>query len=298
MVSAHKTIGLTSKVHLQNKDAIICSVLDVLRPLGVDVLVDGHTIGDIPCAKDLGRIGDVSALDLIIAVGGDGTILRSIRELKPGTVPVVAVNAGSVGFLSEMPLSDMAERLPRLLAGNGIIEHRACLDADVLRDGKKVFSCTALNDVVISQGTISRLLDLKASIGGQFLATYHADGLIVSTPTGSTAYSLAAGGPVVHPVVNALILTPINPHSFTQKPIVIPGDSDIEVFITDPGSQKFDNATVGITVDGQVYHSLQPNDRVVVRTGAAVHFLRENSDAFYRALRTKLKWGEGPESQG
>ena len=296
MVSARKIVGLTSKLHLANKDAIIGSVVAALRPMGVEIRVDAHTIGDIPCAEGFAPIRDVAELDVLVAVGGDGTMLRSIRELKPGTVPVVAVNAGSVGFLSEMPLADVAERLPRLLAGNGIIEHRTCLDADVLRDGETVFSCTALNDVVISQGTISRLLDLKASIGGQFLATYHADGLIVATPTGSTAYSLAAGGPVVHPVVNALILTPINPHSFTQKPIVLPGDSTVEVDITDPGVPAFDNATVGLTVDGQMYHPLRPGDRVAVRTGAAVHFLRENSDAFYRALRTKLKWGGGPDA--
>ncbi len=293
MATAFKTVGLTTKLRLERKDAIVAGVLEVLRPLGVEVLFDAHTMDGLQSTKGLRPIADVAALDLLVVLGGDGTILRTIRELKPGTVPVVAVNAGSVGFLSEMPLADVSERLPALLEGGGILEHRACLDADVVRGGKTIFSCTAMNDVVISQGTISRLLDLKAAIGDQFLATYHADGLIASTPTGSTAYSLAAGGPVVHPVISALILTPINPHSFTQKPIVVPGDSRIEVTITDPGVATFDNVTVGLTVDGQVYHELQPDDRVVIRMGSAVHFLRSTSDAFYRALRTKLKWGEG-----
>lgn len=293
MTSTFKTIGLTVKFHLENKDAVVASVVRVLQGLGAEVLIDEHTLGDVSSVAKLRHIMNVADLDLLIAVGGDGTILRSIRELKPGSVPVVAINAGSVGFLSEMPLSDMESRLPSLLGGGGLLEHRSCLDADVVRDGTTVFSCIALNDVVISQGTISRLLDLDASIGGQFLTAFHADGLIVSTPTGSTAYSLAAGGPVVHPVVNALILTPINPHSFTQKPIVIPGDSAIEVRISDSTMPPFENATVGLTVDGQVYYSLQPGDTIVARTGMAVHFLRENSDAFYRALRTKLKWGEG-----
>ena len=293
MATAFRTVGLTTKLHLERKEEIVSSVLDIVRPLGVRVLVDAHTMEGLSCTKDLAPISNVDALDLLVVIGGDGTILRTIRELKPGAIPVVAINAGSVGFLSEMPLSDVAERLPSLLSGNGMLEHRSCLDADVLRGGEKVFSCTAMNDVVISQGTISRLLDLKASIGSQFLATYHADGLIASTPTGSTAYSLAAGGPVVHPVISALILTPINPHSFTQKPIVIPGTSEIEVTISDPGIATFENVTVGITVDGQVYHELQPNDRVLIRMGASVHFLRATSDAFYRALRTKLKWGEG-----
>lgn len=287
-----KSIGLTVKLHMENKDAIVASVIRVLTALGMDVFVDEYTV-NVPSADGLRRIARVSDLDVLIAVGGDGTILRSIRELRPGAVPVIAINAGSVGFLSELPLSEMSSKLPSLLEGHGTVEHRTCLDADVIRGGKTVFSCTALNDVVISQGTISRLLDLQASIGGQFLATYHADGLIVSTPTGSTAYSLAAGGPVVHPVVSALILTPINPHSFTQKPIVIPGDSPIEVSITDSVMPPFENATVGLTVDGQVYHALEQGDSIVVRTGAAIHFLRGTSDAFYRALRTKLKWGEG-----
>lgn len=292
---ARKIIGLTVKLHMKQKEEVVRGILDVLRAMDVQVLFDAHTLEGVECTKGLSPIVSVEELDALLIVGGDGTILRSIRELRPGTVPVIAVNAGSVGFLSEMPLADIATHVRPLLFGDGMIERRTCVDADVIRDGSTVFSCSALNDVAVAQGAISRLLDLKASIGGHFLATFHADGLIVSTPTGSTAYSLAAGGPVVHPAVDALILTPINPHSFTQKPIVIPGDAPIEVVIADPGSPGFDNATVGITIDGQVYHELRAGDRVVVRTGAAVHFVRSSSDAFYRALRTKLKWGEGIE---
>ncbi len=294
MPTAFRTIGLTAKIHMENKDAVLRPVVETILASGATIAVDPHTVGDVPCVKDFQRIGDVASLDLVIAVGGDGTILRTIRELHPLSVPLLAINAGSVGFLSEMPLADVPERLPRILAGGGSIERRSCLHADVVRDGKIVFSCTALNDVVISQGTISRLLDLSASVGGQFLATYHADGLIVATPTGSTAYSLAAGGPVVHPVVPALILTPINPHGFTQKPIVLPSDAPIDVSIAGD-VPFFANATVGLTVDGQVYHELAPGDRVTVKSGHVVQFLRENDNAFYRALREKLKWGESLE---
>lgn len=296
MDSPYKHIGLTAKMHLDNKDAVVGSVMKVLRSIGAEVHVDAKTIGDIPCGKECSRIADVESLDLIIAIGGDGTILRTIRELRPFHAPLLAINAGSVGFLSEIPLADIERKLPELLSGGGVIERRACIEGEIIRNGLPVFSYAALNDVVISQGTISRLLDLKASIGGQFLATYHADGLIVSTPTGSTAYSLAAGGPVLHPVLSALILTPINPHSFTQKPIVIPGDKPIEVTITKGDVPAFENASVGLTVDGQVYQPLQAGDLIVVRTGETVGFLRQNDDAFYRALRTKLKWGEGLDS--
>lgn len=295
MPSAFRTIGLTAKIHLEDKERVLRPVLDAIAAAGATVHADEHTVGDVPCLKDAPRISDASALDLIISVGGDGTLLRTIRELRPRGVPLLAINAGSVGFLSEMPLSEVPVRLPELLAGGGVMETRSCLEADVIRDGDVVFTCTALNDVVISQGTISRLLDLSATAGGHFLATYHADGLIVATPTGSTAYSLAAGGPVVHPVVSALILTPINPHGFTQKPIVLPGDVPVYVTITGGDVPMFANATVGLTVDGQVYQELRPGDAVAVRTGPDARFLRSSDDAFYRALRAKLKWGEGLE---
>lgn len=293
MPTAYRTIGLTAKIHMENKDTVLRPVVEAILATGATIAVDPHTVGDLPCVKDAPRISDVASLDLVIAVGGDGTILRTIRELHPLSVPLLAINAGSVGFLSEMPLSDVPERLPRLLAG-GAIERRSCLHVDVLRGDERIFSSRALNDVVISQGTISRLLDLKASVGGQFLATYHADGLIVATPTGSTAYSLAAGGPVVHPIVPALILTPINPHGFTQKPIVLPSAAPIEVSIAGD-VPFFANATVGLTVDGQVYHELAPGDRVTVKSSHEVQFLRENDNSFYRALREKLKWGESLE---
>ncbi len=292
----YKTIGLTAKLHLQNKDAVLRPVIDVLLKCGATVYIDSHTVGGLACTKDLAPIKDAGELDLLIAVGGDGTILRAIRELQPRGVPILAINAGSVGFLSEISLSEVPGKLPKLLEGGAMLEERTCLDAFVTRNNERVFECQALNDVVISQGTISRLLDLQASVSGQFLATYHADGLIVSTPTGSTAYSLAAGGPVVHPVVPALILTPINPHSFTQKPIVIPGDAAIDVVIASDDVPAYTGTTVGLTVDGQVYQELCSGDRVTVKTGMTLHFLRTNSDAFYRALRTKLKWGEGLES--
>jgi len=296
MSKAFKRIGVAAKLHLENKDAVLRPIIDALKHAGAEVFFDSHTVGDLPCTAGMRPIEKTADLDLLIAVGGDGTILRTIRELRPENVPVLAINAGSVGFLAEMRLAEVDERLPALLAGDGFIERRSTVSADVTRGEESVFRCIALNDVVMSQGTISRLLDLKTSVGGELLATFHADGLIVATPTGSTAYSLAAGGPVVHPTVSALILTPINPHSFTQKPIVIPGDARVDVTIAVATTPMFENTSVGLTVDGQVYHELQPGDRVCLRTDMTVQFLRSSTDAFYRALRTKLKWGEGPES--
>ncbi len=288
-----RRIGLTVKLHLENKEAAMKPILDVLRARNAEVFVDAHTVGDCASLKGLPPIVAAQDLDCMIAVGGDGTILRTIRELQPVNVPIIAVNAGSVGFLSEMRLADVPDRLANLLSGTGSVEHRTCIEVDVHREDECVFHCIGLNDAVISQGSLSRLLDLQATVNGNQLATYHADGLIVSTPTGSTAYSLAAGGPVVHPVVSALILTPINPHSFTQKPIVLPGDSLVELTIVRGEFPAFSNTTVGLTVDGQVYQELHARDRIRIRTGMTAQFLRSDPDAFYRALRTKLKWGEG-----
>jgi NAD+ kinase len=235
---------------------------------------------------------DDRAIDLLLIAGGDGTILRSIRELHSLATPIVSINRGSVGFLTEMTVQETDDVLPLLLQGEGMVDERQLLSVSVERDGEVVFDSFALNEAAISQGAISRLLDLRTMISGEPLATFHADGLIVATPTGSTAYSLAAGGPVVHPRLPAMILTPINPYSLTQKPIVIPGSSVVK---TDVIRETHDHLTsfVSMTLDGQVYFELQKDDTVTVRLhGETVKFLRRKEDTFYRTLRMKLKWGE------
>lgn len=287
-----RRIGLTAKMHLPEKDAAVRSVLSVVQPLGAAVWIDAETLGDIPSTKGIPSITPTTALDVLIVIGGDGTILRSIRALPLSGVPLLTINAGSVGFLSELPLADVPSRLSSYLSEQSCLERRSCMCVHVYRQEDRICDMLALNDAVISQGSLSRLIDLEASVDGNLLTTYHADGLITATPTGSTAYSLAAGGPVVHPAVSALILTPINPHSFTQKPIVLPGDSHIDITIIPSAFPAFSNTTIGLTLDGQVYHALQTGDRIHIETGADVHFLRAKTDAFYGALRTKLKWGE------
>jgi NAD+ kinase len=207
-------------------------------------------------------------------------------------IPILSVNKGAVGFLAEIAMDEADTLLPSLIRGEGVIEERSVLYVHVEREGKEIFSCFALNEAVISQGTISRLLDLRTSVGGEILSTFHADGLIIATPTGSTAYSLAAGGPVVHPRLAAVILTPINPHSLSQRPIVIPGKADIETEVS-KCNDSFLESTVGLTLDGQVYHELQRFDRVVSRIHSeTVKFIRRKEDTFFHTLRTKLKWGE------
>ena len=165
------------------------------------------------------------------------------------------------------------------------------LSVRVQRRRENILESIALNEIAVSQGAIARLLDLRTSVGNESLAVFHADGLIIATPTGSTAYSLAAGGPVVHPRLRAMILTPINPHSFTQKPLVIPGESVVTTEVVATGTTD-ERANVSLTLDGQTYVALHLHDVVTVTTHAdTVKFIRRNEDTFYRTLRAKLKWG-------
>jgi NAD+ kinase len=292
----YKRVGLTVKPHLSDKDDTVFHILSILKKEGIEVCVDKPNVDDIGCTKSLPAMASVGAIDALLVIGGDGTILRSIRELQNFSVPILSVNGGAVGFLAEIGLDEADALLPSLLHGEGVIEERSVLSVQVMRENTQVFQCYALNEAVISQGTISRLLDLKTTVGGEMLATFHADGLIVATPTGSTAYSLAAGGPVVHPRIAGIILTPINPHSFNQRPIVLPGMNDVEVEVI-KCNDTFLQSTVSLTLDGQVYHELHKHDRILSHIHTdTVKFIRRGEDTFFHTLRTKLKWGERLES--
>lgn len=288
----YKRLGLKVKPHLTEKDETVGRILDILKKSGAEVYVDQKSIGDIRCAVGLPILDDASTIDAMIVIGGDGTILRSVRELKDLSVPIFGINRGAVGFLAEIAIEEVETLLPSLLAGEGVIEERELLSVEVERSDKKIFDGFALNEIVVSQGAIARLMDLRTSVNGEALATYHADGLIIATPTGSTAYSLAAGGPVVHAGLSAMILTPINPHSLTQKPIVIPGDSIVETEII-KNNNEFSEGSISLTLDGQVYEQLNKNDIVRVRVhDETAKFIRRKQDTFFHTLRTKLRWGE------
>lgn len=287
----YRNIGLTVKEHLTEKEAVANRIVSILRQHGAEVFVDRKTVVGIDSLRHLPDMNGV-AIDALLVIGGDGTILRAMRELPDLSVPILSVNRGVVGFLAEVGLDEADALLPALLNGEGAIEERHVLSVEVMRNGKKAFHSFGLNEAAISQGTIARLLDLRTSINGEPLATFHADGLIVATPTGSTAYSLAAGGPVVHPHLSAFILTPINPHSLTQKPVVIPGGSRIDVDVINTNDRVM-QTHVSLTLDGQVYFELNRDDRVsVTMHDEAVKFIRRRKDMFFHTLRTKLRWGE------
>jgi NAD+ kinase len=288
----YKRVGLTVKRTLDRKDSAVERVLAILRKQGAEVFADKERMEEVACMKELPELKDCGGIDLLVVIGGDGTIMRAVRETKNCDVPILSVNKGKIGFLAETSIDEAEEWIPKLLSGEGEIEERDLLHVSVERSGTIFFEGLALNEAVIAQGAIARLLDLRARINGETLTTFHADGLIVATPTGSTAYSLAAGGPVVHPRLSALILTPINPHSFSQKPIVIPGESEVAVEVV-PRAHQFENSEVSLTLDGQVYQQIDQHDLVRVKVhDETAKFLRRREDTFFATLREKLKWGE------
>lgn len=288
----YKRIGLTVKPHLSDKEETLATILSILRAEHAEVFVDRANIGECASVADLPAITPDFPLDALLVIGGDGTILRSVRQLSDFSVLIIGINRGAVGFLAEVAMKEAESLLPLLLQGGGMVDERSLLSVTVVRDGVSIFHSYALNEAVISQGTISRLLDLKTNVGSEHLANFHADGLIIATPTGSTAYSLAAGGPVVHPKIEAVILTPINPHSFNQRPIVLPAHAGIDVEVS-KCNDSFLQSTVSLTLDGQVYYELQRYDHVQVDVHSdTLKFLRRREDTFFHTLRTKLKWGE------
>ncbi len=292
MALAYRKVGITARSDISNRVETLQEIVRIVDAAGATVLLDKKRC-DVPEVGKRPHYKSMKELDLLIVLGGDGTILRSIREHDDFRVPILSVNKGTVGFLSELTLPQAETMIPHFLKGKGKVEKRSLLEITATRGKKRLWHGKVLNEAVISQGAISRLIDLKTNVNGDPLSTFHADGVIIATPTGSTAYSLAAGGPIVHPELKATILTPINPHSFSQKPIVLPGDDEIEVTIlTKPN--KFGDVQVSLTLDGQTYVTLQRGDTVhAIVSEETAKFLRFSDETYFGTLRSKLKWGEG-----
>lgn len=291
-MSAYPTVGITIKSDFDEHIDALHTVIDIIQRAGSTVLIDAKRTERLAIDKDLGTYSTDAEIDLLLVMGGDGTILRTIREMEDFTTPILSVNRGTVGFLAETELDEAETLLPELLTGNGIIDERELLHISTMRGADVVHEGIALNEAVIAQGMIARLVNLQTTINEEALTTFHADGLIISTPTGSTAYSLSAGGPIVHPNLSAMILTPINPHSFAQKPIVVRGDATVSVQVLMKES-KFSDASSVLTIDGQIYVPLHNKDTITVtKSEKTVKFLRRKQDTFFGTLREKLKWGE------
>jgi len=223
----------------------------------------------------------------VIVLGGDGTLLAAARAFAHTTTPILSVNLGALGFLTEVPLGDIYTALEAWCANRADVEVRSMMHAEIIRDGKVIQQWDALNDVVVTKGTIARMGDFTVEIDNQFVATFRADGVIVATPTGSTAYNLAANGPIIMPSVDAIVVNPICPHLLTIRPIVVPGESTVSIHVVGVPNQIY------LTVDGQQSVELQLEDYIhCQRSKASVRLLRPRPNGLFSVLRTKLKWGE------
>lgn len=231
----------------------------------------------------------LKSVDLLIALGGDGTILTLARMMRERKIPILGVNLGGLGFLTEVKLKDLDRALEELVAGRYRVEKRMTLEARVRRGGKVVATYNALNDVVVTNGALARVIHLQVMIQSEYVSSYMSDGIIVATPTGSTAYSLSSGGPIVHPSTSAILMTPICPHTLTNRPILVPEDRVLRIKIRVPGED------VMLTVDGQIGLMLKVNDLVEVKKSpwpAKLVALRKVS--YFDILREKLNWGGMP----
>ncbi len=230
------------------------------------------------------------AVDLVVVLGGDGTLLAMADRIARGhrDVPILGVNFGSLGFLTEITRPELFDALGDVLEGRASLDERMMLVAQVRRTGAAPTDTTVLNDVVFTRTALSRIIDLSVWVGDQFVTDVKADGLIVASPTGSTAYNLAAGGPIVHPAMEAFILTPIAPHTLSNRPIVVPAHRDVRVAVsTDNGGEVY------VTFDGQTGGPLGTGDEVVIRRAARhVKLVRATTRTYFEVLREKLKWGE------
>lgn len=229
---------------------------------------------------------EVSRYEMVVVLGGDGTVLRVARGVVDWNIPILGVNVGHLGFLAATEVGAMYRTLSKVLSGKGRIERRVMLETSAVVKGKKVGPYVALNDCVIRTGPTGHVLNLLASIKEKSLASYQGDGLIASTPTGSTAYNLAASGPIVYPELDALILAPICPHSLSQRPLVIPNYETVSIEIRHP------SAAALLCIDGDVRHTLRSGDSVQVYRGSKyVQLVMDPAQNFYQVLQSKLKWG-------
>lgn len=225
-------------------------------------------------------------VDLMLVLGGDGTMIATGRMLGDNQVPVIGVNYGGLGYLAEFPIEEMFPALEAILAGEYKVQQRLMLRVELWRGEELVTQSRVLNDVVVNKSALARIIEIEAYLNEQFVNSFRADGLIVATPTGSTAYNLSAGGPIIFPSMNAMVITPICPFTLSNRPIVVPDDSMIEVrLITE-------NEEVALTLDGQVGFSLRAGDRILIRkSNTAFNLVQPPSRNYFEVLRNKLKWG-------
>jgi len=282
-----KSIGIFVKRHHQDAVQVAAQVAEWLRGRGIEVLADEALAAAVPAARSCPAEEIPDAADLLIVLGGDGTLLSVSRLVGDRCTPILGINLGSLGFLTEITRDEIIPVLEQLVAGELTVSERLRLDVIIRREGTEVARYRVLNDLVINKGALARIIDMEAWVDDTYLTTFKADGLIVATPTGSTAYNLAAGGPIISPALHCLVISPICPHMLTNRPIIVSDEAVIRIEV------KFQNEEVAMTADGQIGMPLQGGDVVEIRRSPhpTMLVLSPTKD-YFQILRTKLKWGE------
>jgi NAD+ kinase len=281
--------AIISKPQKLEMQSILPELIDWLAGHGFEVILDPESAAYLGRESQAILRAAMPALSpaIVVSLGGDGTLLSAARAFALTDTPILGVNLGSLGFLTEIPLPEMYAALEAWMAGTAIVDTRSLMHAQLFRDNRLFREWDALNDVVLAKGAIARMGEFAIELDGQFVARFRADGVIVSTPTGSTAYTLAANGPILMPTVDAMVLTAICPHLLTIRPIVFPGDSEIAVVVDVVPHETY------LTVDGQEAVELLLNDRILCRKSSrCVHMLRLHPNGLFNVLRSKLSWGE------
>ncbi len=290
ITTAFKTIGLIGKYGDPGVNDTLSALRTYLQTRGLRVLLDEDTAKTFPSTSleiaSRQVIGE--QCDLVIVVGGDGTLLNAARALASTGIPLAGVNLGRLGFLADISPGRMIERMEEILRGHYLLEERCLLHSEIKRADQTISEACALNDMVVHKWNMLRMIEFETYIDGQFVNSQRADGLIVATPTGSTAYALSGGGPILHPTLNAIALVPICPHTLSSRPIVVSGDSRIDIVITDCNHDR-----AQLTSDGQLSAGLLEGDHVHIRKKERpIRLIHPADHDHYQILRAKLRWGE------
>jgi len=285
MNSPISKVGLILKHHDPRVRQVVTEMIPWLQQRGVEVFLDRDLTDHFSVPAHPAKPADLGRLvDLVAVFGGDGTFLYAARLMAPSAKPILGVNLGALGFLTEVKLENMRSAFEQVLSGDYALEDRMLLDVEVVRGENTLVRYQALNDGVINKGTLARIIDLEVLVDDELVTRIRADELIVSTPTGSTAYSLAAGGPIVYPTLAAIIIAPICPHTLTNRPVVVPDRADVCVWLRH-------GADVMLTIDGQVGTALSPNDKAIFRKSrTSLPLVQVTGSTFFRLLREKLRW--------
>jgi NAD+ kinase len=291
MIPSFQTVALVGKYQSPDVAESVLQIADFLRERGHTIWIEQGT------ASSIGMAGGVTVCtydeigagaDLAVVLGGDGTMLHTARRLAEHDVPLVGINQGRLGFLTDIAREEAIERLAEILDGCYVQENRFMLSAEVLRAGVRVFHTLALNDVVVNKGDIGRMIEFDLSIDGEYVYTQRSDGMIVSTPTGSTAYALSANGPILHPNVGGIALVPLCPHALTARPVTLPDSCRIDIMLLPPHDAR-------VHFDGQTRFDARAGDQVrITRSPHAIRLLHPEKYSYFAMLREKLHWSAVP----